>query len=92
MGEAIVSLQKRRRGTWGIVKAYPSPSVLARPRGLDLGLGVEEDVRLLLESTLGLDGQLGSHLDGLVSMRESTTTTMLGEVAASRGMVREREK
>jgi hypothetical protein len=37
----------------------PSSSALARSAGLGLGLGVLEDVRLLLESTLRLDGQLG---------------------------------
>lgn len=42
----------------------PSPAVLARAGSLDLGLGVQEDVRLLLESALGLDGKLGGHLDG----------------------------
>lgn len=37
----------------------PSSSTLARSGALGLGLGVQEDVRLLLESTLRLDGQLG---------------------------------
>lgn len=37
----------------------PSAAVLARSGGLSLGLGVLEDVRLLLESTLRLDGQFG---------------------------------
>jgi hypothetical protein len=37
----------------------PSSSALARLGGLGLNLGVKEDVRLLLESTLRLDGQLG---------------------------------
>lgn len=37
----------------------PSSSSLARSGALGLGLGVQEDVRLLLESTLRLDGQLG---------------------------------
>jgi hypothetical protein len=41
----------------------PSSSALARSGGLGLGLGVLEDVRLLLESTLRLDGQLGRHLE-----------------------------
>ena len=39
----------------------PSPATLAGPRGLDLGLGVLEDVRLLLESPLGLNSELGRH-------------------------------
>ena len=38
----------------------PSSS-LADLLALRLGLGVEEDVRLLLERTLRLDGQLGRH-------------------------------
>lgn len=42
----------------------PSAAALARSGGLDLGLGVEEDMRLLLKSTLALDGKLGSHLVG----------------------------
>lgn len=41
----------------------PSSSTLARSGALGLGLGVQEDVRLLLESTLRLDGQLGRHLE-----------------------------
>ena len=39
----------------------PSAARLARASRLRLGLGVLEDVRLLLESTLRLDGQLGGH-------------------------------
>lgn len=39
----------------------PSAASLARASRLRLGLGVLEDVRLLLESTLRLDGQLGGH-------------------------------
>ena len=39
----------------------PSSATLARSGGLGLGLRVLEDVRLLLESTLRLDGQLGGH-------------------------------
>lgn len=41
----------------------PSSSSLTRSGALGLGLGVQEDVRLLLESTLRLDGQLGRHLE-----------------------------
>ena len=37
----------------------PSSATLARSGALGLGLGVEEDVRLLLERTLRLDSQLG---------------------------------
>lgn len=37
----------------------PSSSVLSRAGSLGLDLGVLEDVRLLLESALGLDCQLG---------------------------------
>lgn len=39
-------------------------AALARARRLDLGLGVEEDVRLLLERTLRLHSQFGRHLCG----------------------------
>lgn len=38
----------------------PSPA-LSNALALCLGLGVEEDVRLLLERTFRLDGQLGRH-------------------------------
>lgn len=41
----------------------PSSAALARSGALGLGLRVLEDVRLLLESTLRLDGQLGRHLE-----------------------------
>lgn len=44
----------------------PSSATLARSGALGLGLRVLEDVRLLLESTLRLDGQLGRP-DGEVS-------------------------
>jgi hypothetical protein len=37
----------------------PSSAALARSGRLGLDLGVLEDMRLLLESTLRLDGQLG---------------------------------
>ena len=37
----------------------PSSATLARSGRLGLSLGVEKDVRLLLESALGLDCQLG---------------------------------
>lgn len=39
----------------------PSSATLARASRLRLDLGVLEDVRLLLESTLRLDGKLGRH-------------------------------
>ena len=45
-------------------QTHPSSTALARTRSLDLGLGIEENVRLLLISTLRLDSQLGRHLDG----------------------------
>jgi len=55
-------------GLWGLETQtnvlVPSASSLAGSRGLDLDLGVEEDVRLLLESALGLDGQFGGHFCG----------------------------
>ena len=41
----------------------PSAATLSRTSGLGLGLRVLED-GLLLESTLRLDGKLGSHVDG----------------------------
>lgn len=39
----------------------PSSATLSDSLALRLGLSVGEDVRLLLESTLRLDGQLGRH-------------------------------
>lgn len=55
-------------GLWGLETQtnvlVPSATSLAGSRSLDLDLGVEEDVRLLLESALGLDGQFGSHFCG----------------------------
>lgn len=44
----------------------PSAAALAGASRLRLGLLVKEDTLLLLESPLGLDGQLGSHLDVVV--------------------------
>jgi hypothetical protein len=41
----------------------PSAATLARSGALGLGLRVLEDMGLLLESTLRLDGQLGRHLE-----------------------------
>lgn len=41
-------------------------AALGRLLGGSLGLGVKEDVRLLLESALRLDGQLGGHFCGVV--------------------------
>lgn len=46
----------------------PSAATLARAGALCLGLGVLEDVRLLLESTLALDGQLGRPVGNKVSI------------------------
>ena len=58
----IVSLNGSLGGTEAETDILvPSPAALARPAALDLGLGVLEDMRLLLESPLGLDGQLGGH-------------------------------
>lgn len=45
----------------------PSPSTLSGPGSLDLDLGVLEDVRLLLESPLGLYSQFGRHCEGSVA-------------------------
>ena len=42
----------------------PSAATLARSGRLGLDLAVLEDVRLLLESTLRLDGQFGGHFCG----------------------------
>ena len=47
----------------------PSAAALARASRLRLDLLVEEDTLLLLESPLGLDGQLGSHLDVVMRSR-----------------------
>ena len=49
----------------------PSSSTLADSAGLRLGLGVEEDVRLLLESALRLHGQFGGHDYGVVELSKS---------------------
>lgn len=46
----------------------PSAATLASLAGLGLRLGVKEDVRLLLESALRLDGQLGRHGCDMVSL------------------------
>jgi hypothetical protein len=46
----------------------PSSASLARSSGLGLDLGVLEDVRLLLVSTLRLDGKLGRHVCDCRSM------------------------
>ena len=43
----------------------PSAATLTRTGALGLGLRVLEDVRLLLVSTLGLDGQLGRPRGGI---------------------------
>ena len=47
----------------------PSSSTLANSARLRLGLGVEEDVRLLLESTFRLYGEFGGHDCGFVGCR-----------------------
>lgn len=47
----------------------PSSSSLADSCGLRLRLAVEEDVRLLLESALRLDGKFGGHDCGFVGCR-----------------------
>ena len=41
----------------------PPPSTFSGPRSLNLNLGVLENVRLLLESPLGLDSQFGRHCE-----------------------------
>ena len=58
----------------------PSATTLARTSALRLDLGVLEDVRLLLESTLRLDGQLGrpttlgQHFGSAVLLDEAALT------------------
>lgn len=49
----------------------PSAAGLSRSGALGLDLRVLEDVRLLLESALGLDGQLGSPVKILISIDDS---------------------
>ena len=55
-------------GLWGLEAQsdvlVPSATSLASAGGLDLNLGVEEDVWLLLEGALSLDGQFGGHFCG----------------------------
>lgn len=55
-------------GLWGLEAQsdvlVPSATVLASAGGLDLNLGVKEDVWLLLEGALSLDGQFGGHFCG----------------------------
>jgi hypothetical protein len=53
--------------------------------GLGLGLGVKEDVRLLLESALGLDGQLGRHGCGVLVDGEAMVELRMKRLA---GLVR----
>lgn len=55
----------------------PSAAVLARSGGLGLGLRVEEDVRLLLESTLRLDGQFGRPEVGKNSQQNSIASRIV---------------
>ena len=56
--------------SWGVRKPRPTSLYQRRPWAVfldgSLGLGVKEDVRLLLVSALGLDGQLGGHFCGVV--------------------------
>lgn len=55
-------------GLWGLESKtnilIPSAAVLASAGRLDLDLGVKEDVWLLLEGALSLDGQFGGHFCG----------------------------
>ena len=55
-------------GLWGLESKtnilVPSAAVLASAGRLDLDLGVKEDVWLLLEGALSLDGQFGGHFCG----------------------------
>ena len=61
----------------------PSSSALARSGALGLGLGVQEDVRLLLESTLRLDGQFGGP-GATVSKTQSSSTGRYGAAPVGR--------
>lgn len=54
----------------------PSPATLSRPGRLDLDLGVLEDVRLLLESPLGLDSKFGRHGCGCVGRVERKSESL----------------
>lgn len=49
--------------------------------GLGLGLRVKEDVRLLLESALGLDGQLGRHGCGVLVDGEAVVELRMKRLA-----------
>lgn len=53
-------------------------AALASLLALGLALGVEEDVRLLLESALRLDGQLGRHGCGMLSSTEEAGVEEFG--------------
>lgn len=68
----------------------PSSSALARSGALGLGLGVQEDVRLLLESTLRLDGQFGR--PGVtVSKRTSSSADRYGAALAGKTDILDRK-
>lgn len=64
----LVDVGALNGGLWGLEAQsdvlVPSATVLASAGGLDLNLGVKEDVWLLLESALSLDGQFGGHFCG----------------------------
>lgn len=54
----------------------PSSSSLAGSGSLGLDLGVEEDVRLLLESALRLDGKFGGHGCGCVCRSRKSSAVL----------------
>lgn len=62
----VVALDGGLRGTETQADILVPPPALGSLLALGLGLRVQEDVRLLLESALGLDGQLGRHGCGVV--------------------------
>lgn len=66
----------------------PSASSLASSRRLGLDLGVKEDMRLLLESALGLDGQFGGHFCVwwiVAIVEKSCKVSSLTSLASKRG-------
>lgn len=66
----VVALNGGLGGTEAQTNLLIPPPNLASLLALGLGLRVQEDVRLLLESALRLDGQLGRHGCGLSTWGE----------------------
>lgn len=82
----VVALDGGRGGTETQTDILVPAAGLADLAALRLGLGVLEDVRLLLVSALGLDGQLGRHGCGVLGRRGS------GCRAGLKGSCRRRSK